>query len=228
MTSAVGPWLDASVDISGACPAWPGSPGAELTRRRNLDAGDSTTDSELRLDVHCGTHVDAPAHFIAGAGTVESLELQAFIGPTLVIEILDRASITEGDIEELVPRGTARVLFRTANSERRLLRKSSFTPDFCALTAGAAHALASRPEVVLAGSDYLSIQLFNGDPVTHTSLMAQGIAILEGLDLADIPGGAYSLIAVPLKLSAAEAAPVRALLRAQERPHGPVEKGLPS
>lgn len=41
-----------------------------------------------------------------------------------------------------------------------------------------------------------------------------GMAILEGLVFDGVPDGRYELIALPLKLTTADAAPVRAILRA--------------
>ena len=47
----------------------------------------------------------------------------------------------------------------------------------------------------------------------HRTLLAARIWIVEGLQLADIAPGAYELLCLPLKLSGAEGAPARALLR---------------
>ncbi|HET6315242.1 MAG TPA: kynurenine formamidase, partial [Chloroflexota bacterium] len=51
----------------------------------------------------------------------------------------------------------------------------------------------------------------NGAPV-HRLLLANGVAILEDLDLTDVPDGDYTLVALPLRLQHSEASPVRAIL----------------
>jgi len=66
------------------------------------------------------------------------------------------------------------------------------------------------------GIDYLSVQRFSDEPDTHRILMEAGVAILEGLDLGEASPGRYHLIALPLRLAGAEAAPVRAVLEAIE------------
>ncbi len=47
----------------------------------------------------------------------------------------------------------------------------------------------------------------------HHALRAGGVAILEGLALAEVPAGEYELIALPLNWRGVDAAPVRAVLR---------------
>jgi arylformamidase len=47
----------------------------------------------------------------------------------------------------------------------------------------------------------------------HNMLFSGNAYILENLDLRRVPTGAYELIALPLKLMALDAAPVRAVLR---------------
>ena len=54
------------------------------------------------------------------------------------------------------------------------------------------------------------------DDIAHKAIFRRGIAILEGLDLAEAPAGSgriYELISPPLRLMGCDASPVRALLR---------------
>ena len=67
---------------------------------------------------------------------------------------------------------------------------------------------------VLVGVDLPSVDQIDSKHLpNHHALDTAGIRILEGLDLADVPPGAYELIALPLKLVGADGAPVRAVLR---------------
>jgi arylformamidase len=47
----------------------------------------------------------------------------------------------------------------------------------------------------------------------HHAVRRHGLSILEGLVLDEAEAGDYELIALPLKLMTADAAPVRAVLR---------------
>jgi arylformamidase len=74
------------------------------------------------------------------------------------------------------------------------------------------HWLADQ-NVRLVGIDTPSIDL-DDDTVllSHAAIAARDMAILEGLDLSKVSDGLYELIALPLKLSGADASPVRAAL----------------
>jgi arylformamidase len=48
---------------------------------------------------------------------------------------------------------------------------------------------------------------------SHQVLRQRGLRVLENLLLDEVPEGDYELIALPLKLTTADASPVRAVLR---------------
>ncbi len=70
--------------------------------------------------------------------------------------------------------------------------------------------------IKLVGTDYLSIEKFHsGHHRTHITLLSNGVVILEGLNLSEVPDGNYELICLPLKIAAGagDGAPARAVLR---------------
>ncbi len=70
-----------------------------------------------------------------------------------------------------------------------------------------------RRNLQLVGIDCLSIEAFVNDVfAVHKTLLAHDVLILEGLTLAHVPPGDYTLCALPLHLEDTEAAPVRAVL----------------
>ena len=79
--------IDISVSIGGTIPTWPGSPGCTIRRFMSLESGDAANCSELKMDVHMGTHVDAPSHLLLGAKMVSELQLADCIGPAEVREL---------------------------------------------------------------------------------------------------------------------------------------------
>ena len=206
-------YLDISLSISPDLPYWPGSPRIELSRRRDMDQGDPVNDSTLRCGVHSGTHVDAPLHFLADGTDVTQLSLDALIGPAVVAALPDVEFITASDLEALnLPVDTQRLLLHTRNSEFWQRGDSEFHTDFVALTVDAAQWVVARG-IRLIGVDYLSVQIFGGDPQTHIALLQAGVVIVEGLNLSRVASGTYELICLPLKLVGAEGAPARAVLR---------------
>lgn len=221
-------YLDISLTMSPDLPHWPGSPTIELIRRRDMARGDAVNDSTLFCGVHTGTHVDAPLHFLANGADVTHLALDVLIGPAVVAVLPDVTSVTADDLEALnLPVDTQRLLLRTRNSEGWRRGDREFRSDFVALTVAAARWIAARG-IRLIGVDYLSVQIFRGDPHTHIALLEAEVVIVEGLNLAEVAPGLYELICLPLKLAGAEGAPARAVLRSTLKTPflgaGPAEK----
>jgi arylformamidase len=205
--------LDISVPLHPGIPTWPGSDGIKILRTKRLEDGDAVNVSRLDCDVHVGTHVDAPRHFLKDGGTVDSLSLDVLIGPAIVIHIPEAAVITPRELEQVhLPQRTERVLIRTRNSGLWAAGITEFNTNFTALSVEAAVWVARR-NIKLIGIDYLSIQPFHGLSSVHEILMKKNIAILEGLNLSHVPAGRYELICLPLKLMGVEGAPARAVLR---------------
>ncbi len=194
-------------------PVYEGDPGVEIAAWSALAKGDSANVSFLHLGAHTGTHVDAPAHFIKGAAKIDSLSLDVLIGPARVIRVPDDATEIDRDLlEQCDLNHVERVLFHTRNSN---FWTEGFRKDFTHLLPEAAEYLIAQG-IKLAGTDYLSIEKFHsGNHRTHIALLSQGVVILEGLNLSDVPAGDYELICLPLKISegAGDGAPARAVLR---------------
>ncbi|MEX1308283.1 MAG: cyclase family protein, partial [Eubacteriales bacterium] len=62
------------------------------------------------------------------------------------------------------------------------------------------------------GIDGLGIERAQSDYATHRTLLGADIPIIEGLRLKDVAEGEYILVALPISIPEAEAAPVRAVL----------------
>ena len=212
-------YYDVTVPLSNELPTYPGDPGIQIGEWRALAKGDSANVSVVNFGAHTGTHVDAPAHFIEGAGKVEDLPLEALIGEALVVEApQDCLVIDEDFVKAHVPPGTERVLFKTRNSAFWNEPEPQFHTDFTHLNVDSATWLATQG-AKLAGIDYLSIEKSKspGHP-THIALLSKGIVIVEGLNLSEVPPGRYELICLPLKLRSnlGDGAPTRAVLRTLE------------
>lgn len=205
--------IDVTTPLVPGLPLWPGSPGFDVRAISEQVRGDVANASELRTDVHCGTHVDAPRHFVADGATVEDLRLETLCGLAFLAEVPDGGSIGPAELERAaIPPDARRLLLRTSNSRIADLYTTPFRPEYSALSPdGAAWVRMRGIEVV--GIDYLSIQRFNDPPDCHTILLEAGIAIIEGLALAGVTAGWYELLCFPVLLAGAEAAPARVALR---------------
>ncbi len=186
-------------------------PGVEIAPRLEIARGDTANVSLLSMGSHTGTHVDAPAHFIEGGATVESLPLDSLIGPALVAEVGCERLIGRRDLEPLLLGGQSRLLLKTRNSA--LWAAGGFSRDFVALDLEGARYLTERG-LRLIGIDYLSIEAFHSpDHPVHRHLLGAGVVILEGLDLSRVAPGVYELVCLPLPVRGIDGAPCRAVLR---------------
>ncbi len=203
---------DVSISIKPGLPLWPGNPAIELERMTKLEDGAEANISRMAMGVHTGTHVDAPIHFIPGATGVDSLPLDILVGPAVVIDLPGVPQVSAGDLASAnIPPGTTRLLVKTSNSAWWAANDSNFHSDYVAVTVDAAEWIVSHG-VQLIGVDYLSVAPWQRSAPTHRALLQAGVVVVEGLSLAQVEPGRYSLICLPLKLVGSDGAPARAIL----------------
>ncbi len=205
--------IDISVPLSSTLPTWPGGYGLHISSLQRIEDGSEANVSRLDFDVHSGTHIDAPLHFVAGGKTTNEIPLETLCGETQIVRIEDDFAVITAELLDQLPiqNGIKKLLFKTANSTNQLWTKQEFDTDYVALSACAAKWIVDR-QIELVGIDYCSIQKFF-DPVdTHQILLKNAVVILEGLSLQHVEAGMYQLICLPLKVEGIEGVPVRAIL----------------
>jgi arylformamidase len=203
---------DVTWPITPGMTRWPGTPGPSRELIYSIERGDPVDFSCWTLASHAGTHVDAPSHFLPNAATIEVLDLDPFLGPCWLADCtgIKSRSICETDLAAAVPSGTTRLILRTRNSEAG--PQEPFREDYVALSPSGAEWLIDN-NAKCVGIDALSIEEFDADDhQVHHRLLAAGVAIIEGLRLADPPPGAYDLVCLPLPLAESDGSPVRAIL----------------
>jgi arylformamidase len=207
---------DVSVPLSAATPTYPGDPGIDIKQWLTLAKGDAANVSLITFGLHSGTHVDAPAHFIAGGAKVESLPLESLMGEAEVVEVPDQIRVIEEDfVTANCVNGSQRILFKTRNSAFWSHPENGFREDYTYISPAAAGRLVELG-VRLVGIDYLSVEQFKSVTFqTHHTLLSSGVVILEGLDLREVTRGSYELICLPLKIAggSGDGAPARVILR---------------
>lgn len=210
---------DVSVPISSRTPTYPGDPGIEFKQCQSLERGDPANLTALCFGLHTGTHIDAPAHFIAGGQKLDSLSLDLLLGEVRVIELApDVYEITENLVEAHCPVGPSRVLFKTRNSAFWSEDTGEFHTDYTYISPAAARRLVAHG-IRLVGIDYLSVERFKSENFeTHEVLLSNEVVIIEGLDLRNVDSGIYELICLPLKIAegSGDGAPARVVLRSRD------------
>eukprot|EP01026_Neomeris_dumetosa_P009937 TRINITY_DN1353_c0_g3_i1.p2 TRINITY_DN1353_c0_g3~~TRINITY_DN1353_c0_g3_i1.p2 ORF type:complete len:260 (-),score=34.64 TRINITY_DN1353_c0_g3_i1:68-847(-) len=183
----------------------------------SIKNGDFCNVNTLELTTHTATHIDAQSHFLdeyreMGIGT-ESLELNVLIGPTLVVEFPSKTNISSDALELLsIPAGVERVIFKTSNTDRGLMKQRQFVADFIGFEESGAKWMVQKG-VKLVGTDYLSVARYDELTSVHVAFLTANMVLVEGLDLAHVDPGMYELICLPLKLAQANGAPARCILK---------------
>ena len=202
-------------DISPA--VYPGSPvfPGDTPFRQHWDATigpDSTVNlSTLTFSPHTGAHADAPLHYDPQGAAIGTLALEPFLGLCRVIHAIDCGPLIEwahlgSAVQGAVP---ARVLVRT----RPQAAVDHWDSRFSAFASATLEYLADLG-VRLVGIDTPSVDPADSPHLPcHQVLRQRQMRVLENLVLDEVPEGDYELIALPLKLTTADASPVRAVLR---------------
>lgn len=207
-------YLDITRPIGPNSAVWTGDTKFSARAVMTMRGGDAVNVTTITLSTHTGTHADAPHHYVDDAARADAFDLDKYIGRARVITLDTRDAITRDDIARLNLDGITRVLFHTRASA---VPDDVFDPQFAFFTRDAAELLGQRG-VVLVGTDAPSVDEFSSKTLdAHKTFLRYDIAILEWLNLRDVPDGEYELIALPLKLIGGDAAPARAIL---VRPEG--------
>lgn len=201
---------DISIALREGTPEWPGDTPYSCRWASLIANGASVNVSAALASPHVGTHADAPLHVRDGWPGSHELPLDAFVGTAVVVDVSTHAGLIERDALDFDPATDGeRLLLRTGRS----IATGQFPSDWPTLSEACVRELVGR------GLRLLGVDAPSVDPrestalAVHRMLFSGNAYILENLDLRRIPPGAYELIALPLKLMALDAAPVRAVLR---------------
>lgn len=203
-------YFDITRQIGPDSAVWQGDTKFSARAVMTIRGGDSVNVTTITFSTHTGTHADAPHHYVDAAPRADAFDLEKYIGRARVITLDTHDAITRDAIARLNLDGVTRVLFHTRSSN---VPDDAFDPQFAFFAPDTAEWL-GQCGVVLVGTDAPSVDEFSSKTLdAHKTFLRYNIAILEWLNLRDVPDGEYELIALPLKLIGGDAAPTRAILR---------------
>lgn len=182
----------------------------KITNRSNFQTAQAY-ESTITMDMHTGTHIDAPLHMIEGGETMSMYSIERFVVKAKVLDLTHiEEAINQKDLEAFDIQENDFILFKTRNSSVEV-----FDFNFVYLEKSGAKFLVDR-KIQGVGIDALGIERNQPNHETHKLLLGNQIMIVEGLRLKDVPEGEYTLIVLPLKILETEAAPARAILIQQD------------
>ncbi len=215
--------MDLSQVLEENIPVWPTHSKFMHNVWHSLNLGDDSTNYQIIMNEHNGTHVDMPSHYIKdgpiGKLTADKMPVDKFFGPYKKLDCTDfdhcqtlekedivaweesNGPINEGDIV-LVDFGWSRFWDLKPNDK-------AFIDRWPGVGASAAKYL-NEIKIKLLGVDTLAADAFgsDGDP-THNTLLGNKICIMENLkNLEKINNKGY-FISQPLKIKDGSASPVR-------------------
>ena len=202
---------DISPPVNARSPVFPGDTRYSQVWGATISPTCPVNVSAITLSPHTGAHADAPLHYEAGAQTIGEVPLEPFLGPCRVIHAIGVGPLVQLAhlAHAMSPPLPARVLVRTYAKAPI----DAFDNDCAAFAPATLEALADLG-VELVGIDTASVDPASSKTLdSHQVLRRRGLRVLENLVLDEVPEGDYELIAQPLKLTSADASPVRAVLR---------------
>ncbi|MGB7788928.1 cyclase family protein [Methanoregula sp.] len=194
--------IDITRPLSGSTVVYPGDTPPVFTQH---DQGQYLI-SDIRINSHSGTHIDAPVHYLKTGDTIDTIPLSHLVGPCRVLDVSQSGvEISEPVIRGRVD-GKSRILLKTAFSTC-----TTFREDYPSLTHDAACYLIKKG-VHCVGIDSFSIEAFICDGAVHRELLGHDCVIIELLDLSAVGEGDYIMAALPLRLSGLDGSPARVIL----------------
>ncbi|MGH4139781.1 cyclase family protein [Clostridium sp.] len=168
---------------------------------------DSINESSMCMNLHTGTHIDAPYHVDNMGATIDAIDLNKLIAKCRVIDLTKVADgITKEDlIDKNILQGEF-LLLKTRNSFFE-----EFQPGFVYVEKSGAEYLAEKGIIGVA-IDSFGIERAQPEHDTHKILFSKGIIIIEGVRLKDIVEDEYLMCALPLKIKGVDGAPARVIL----------------
>lgn len=166
---------------------YPGDPRPRATRLKSFEAGNQSTVTEVTMQVHAATHIDAPIHRVQGGIGAAELALEKCIGPCEVIAYADCERLQKTD------------------AKRILLKNCEEMDEETAL-------LLVKKGIFFVGVQGQSV----GNRAVHRLLLENEIVVLEGAVLDTVPAGEYMLFAPPVPFGGCDGAPCRAVLITKE------------
>lgn len=196
----------------------PWSPRFEVTQlgRHAIEGRESR---KIVIGTHCGTHADAPRHFIPGGTTIDQLELELFVGPARIVDFSHAKPLQEMGISDFETRVGDRRIDRLVmrfdwSDHWGTLKYYSEQPY---ISEDAARWLVKRGIRLLGMDTPQADSPKNGagserDSPVHKTLLGAGIIKLEYLtNLRSLGTDEFELIALPLKIRDGDGSPVRCI-----------------
>ena len=203
--------IDLSHTISPGMPVFPGDDPPVIVNRAVIDE-DGFAEKGITLGTHVGTHIDAPAHIIPNAPTLDRMPIDRFVGKGSVIDLTEMKN-PEVDTAFLKPheplfKASEFVLLHTGWS--RFWGQDKYFRHYPILSIEAALWVRSFGLKGI-GVDAISVDELEAADLPIHKILLERMLIIENLNNLDkLPKTGFTFSCFPLKLENADASPIRA------------------
>jgi arylformamidase len=203
--------VDLTHAFANGMPVFPGLPDPAFEPIANVE-DDGYAMTSYRMLNHIGTHVDAPAHQIAGGDTLDDIGLERLVTDALLIDVSQRdphGAVTLADLEPELERVRAGDIVLFYSNNARNYGTDAYWTGWSYPDADAARALIDR------GVSAVGFDGPSADPVDSTTFdlhrvwLGAGRMILENVNNLDLLPERAQVVVAPMKGAGANGAPAR-------------------
>jgi arylformamidase len=197
-------------------PDMPVYPGTEppVIHPANTVERNGFAETLIRMYSHTGTHIDAPAHMLAGAPALDQLGIDRFVGRACAIDVSAPGEVRIGrpvlEAHAHLMAGCEFVLLYTGWS--RYWGDARYFGEYPVLSADAAQWLVGH------GLKGVGFDVISPDPVgatvfdNHLAFFRAGVVVIENLaNLGPLVGRTFTFSCLPLAFENGDGSPVRAV-----------------
>jgi arylformamidase len=203
--------VDLTHAFGNGMPVFPGLPDPAFEPIANVE-DDGYAMTSYRMLNHVGTHVDAPAHQIAGGDTLDDIGLERLVTDAVTIDVSHRephGPVTLAELEPHLDRVRAGDIVLFYSNNARNYGTDAYWTGWSYPDADAARALIER------GVSAVGFDGPSADPVDSTTMdlhriwLGAGRMILENVSNLDQLPPRAPIVVAPMKVAGANGAPAR-------------------
>lgn len=200
-------YIDLTHTFTADMPVFPGDPSPALIKIADV-AKDGFTDHEIKTAMHVGTHMDAPAHILAGGKYLDEYPPEKFFGRGVLVDARGKTSASVELLSAVhIQKGDIVLVYFDWSSE---FGKDDYYLNYPVLSEEFGKKLAELGASIV-GMDTPSPDL--APYSVHKILFKSDILIIESLtNLRQLMGKNFEIIALPPKFQA-EAGPCRVVAK---------------
>jgi len=203
-------WIDLSVTLDNSFLVYPGDDPIGFTAVKAIER-DEYNLQKMTTSMHVGTHMDAMKHVLGDGQSIDSADVNQFIGKARVLRprVVNGVISTEDIANGLM--GNQKILILDTRHSVYLNRKEYYNqPKF---EKGVVDVLVEH-EIQVIGFDLPSPEYVNGHFLNmHRDLMNHGIYIIENLTNLEQLDDVVDFIGLPLKISGMDGSMIRAVAK---------------